>query len=148
MIEKSMRMNTQHIALIRSSFAWLAPSADVFGELFDANLRALDPSLRGRLAGETGAQGRRLMSILRNIISGLDQPDQLLWAVRGLGRRYAADALCAEDYATIGDALMFTLEQCLGERLTPDVAAAWDTTYAALAEIMQYAAAPALRLAA
>jgi hemoglobin-like flavoprotein len=43
---------------------------------------------------------------------------------------------------------MFTLEQCLGERLTPDVAAAWDTAYAAVAEIVQLAALPALRLAA
>ena len=43
---------------------------------------------------------------------------------------------------------MLTLEQCLGARLTPDVAAAWDTTYAALAEIVQLAALPALPLAA
>jgi len=143
-----MIVNSQQVALIRSSFAWIAPSAPVFGELFDANLRALDPSLSQLLAAETGEQGRQLMSVLRSIIGRLDRRDQLFWAVQGFGRRHAGDNICAEDYDTIGDALMFTLEQCLGERLTPDVAAAWDTTYAALAEVARFAAAPALRLAA
>ena len=141
-------MHTQHIALIRLSFAWIAPSADVFGELFGANLRALDPSLSGLLAAEAGDQGRQLMSILRSIIGGLDRPDQLFWALQRFGHRHAGDGICAEDYDTIGDALMLTLEQCLGERLTPDVAAAWDKTYAALAEVVQFAALPALPLAA
>jgi hemoglobin-like flavoprotein len=141
-------MHPQHIARIRSSFAWIAPSADVFGELFGANLRTLDPSLSRLLAAEAGAQGRQLMSILRSIIGGLDRPDQLFWTLQSFGRRHAGDGICAEDYDTIGDALMLTLEQCLGERLTPDVAAAWDKTYAALAEVVQFAATPALPLAA
>ena len=141
-------MHIQQIALIRSSFAWIAPSADVFGELFVANLRTLDPFLSELLATEAGAQGRQLMDILRSIIGGLDRPDQLHWALQRFGRRHANGDLCTEDYNTIGDALMFTLEQCLGERLTPDVAAAWDTTYAALAEVVQCGARPALRLAA
>ena len=38
-------MHTQHITRIRSSFAWIAPSADVFGELFVAtSIRSIHPS--------------------------------------------------------------------------------------------------------
>jgi hemoglobin-like flavoprotein len=134
-------VNAQHIALIQSSFAWIAPSADVIGELFDINLCALDPSLSLLFAVEVGEQGRKLMALLRSIVRGLDRLDQLIPIVQNLGRRHAEDGVCAEHYDTVGDALMLTLEQCLGERFTPDVAVAWDKTYAALAEVMQMAAA-------
>ena len=144
-------MNAEHIARVQSSFTWITPSADVIGELFDANLRALDPSLGLLFELEVGQQGRKLMSALHSIVSGLDRLDQLIPAAQKLGRRHAVSGVRAEHYETVGDALMLTLEQCLGERLTPDVAAAWDKSYAALAEVMRMAAAsqpPVLRLAA
>jgi hemoglobin-like flavoprotein len=144
-------MNARHIALIQSSFAWIAPSAELIGELLETNICALDPSLRLLFTLEAGEHGHRLIALLPSIVSGLDRLDQLIPAVQNLGRRHAGSGFRTEHYNTIGDALMLTLEQCLGERLTPDVAAAWDKTYAALSEVMQVAATserPALRLAA
>ena len=144
-------MNAEHIARIRSSFAWIAPSADVIGELFEINLCALEPALRSLVIAQVGEQGRKLMAILRGIISSLDRRDQLIPAVQNLRRRHGWNGIRADHYDAVGDALMLTLEQCLGERFTPDVAVAWDKTYTALAEMIRMAAAsepPALRLAA
>jgi len=46
-----------------------------------------------------------------------------------------------DDYDTVAEALIWTLEQGLGEAFTPDVADAWVAVYGFLAGIMQEAAA-------
>jgi nitric oxide dioxygenase len=45
-----------------------------------------------------------------------------------------------EDYATVGAALLWTLEQGLGFAYTPEAADAWSAAYAALSETMLAAA--------
>lgn len=40
-------------------------------------------------------------------------------------------------YDTVGQALLWTLEQGLGARFTPDVKAAWVSAYAMIASSMQ-----------
>ena len=44
-------------------------------------------------------------------------------------------------FRTVAEALLWTLQQGLGEEFTPDVAAAWVAAYRILAEVMKAAAA-------
>ena len=46
-----------------------------------------------------------------------------------------------QHYDTVGAALLWTLEQGLGEAFTPDVKSAWTTVYGVLATTMKDAAA-------
>ena len=48
-----------------------------------------------------------------------------------------------EHYAIVGEALLWTLEQGLGEHYTPEVADAWAAVYTLLATVMKQAAAEA-----
>jgi hemoglobin-like flavoprotein len=49
--------------------------------------------------------------------------------------------VCAtEHYATVGSALLWTLEQGLGEKFTPAVRDAWAAAYDMLAGVMQMGA--------
>jgi nitric oxide dioxygenase len=43
-------------------------------------------------------------------------------------------------YATVGAALLWTLQQGLGEGFTPEVENAWTTAYGVLSEVMTEAA--------
>jgi hemoglobin-like flavoprotein len=61
-------------------------------------------------------------------------------AVRQLGRRHAAYGVRPEHYATVGEALIWTLEQGLGADFTPATRRAWTDAYASLAWAMIAAA--------
>ena len=62
--------------------------------------------------------------------------DQILPAVEALGRRHAGYGVREGHYATVGAALLWTLEQGLGDAFTTDVRKAWTTAYGTLASVM------------
>ncbi len=59
--------------------------------------------------------------------------------VQELGRRHHGYGVTADHYGPVGEALLWTLEQGLGEAFTPAVKAAWTKVYGVLAEVMQNA---------
>jgi hemoglobin-like flavoprotein len=139
--------NDQKI-LVQSSFGKVAPIADVAATLFYTRLFELDPSLRRLFRGALDEQGRKLMQMLGVAVAGLDHLEALVPAVEALGRRHAAYGVTEAHYATVASALLWTLEQGLGEDFTPQVRAAWVAVYAVLADVMQHAAADAEQRAA
>jgi nitric oxide dioxygenase len=86
------------------------------------------------------AQAAKLMAALGAVVASLDQLASVMPAVRELGRRHAADGVRAEHYATVGEALMSTLEQGLGADFTRATRRAWTDAYAHLAWAMITAA--------
>jgi hemoglobin-like flavoprotein len=69
-------------------------------------------------------------------INGLNDLDALASKVEDLGRRHAR-------YGSWGAALLWTLEQGLGQAWTPAVASAWTEVYQLLSRIMREAVAQA-----
>ena len=132
-------MNDEQKRLVRTSFAQVWPMADTAASLFYARLFELDPSLRVLFRGDMAAQGRALMGTLRTVVGGLDRLDQLLPAVQDLGRRHAGYGVRASHYATVGQALLDTLEKGLGPAFTAEVRDAWAAAYSLLARVMQEA---------
>ena len=126
--------------LIQSSFAMVAPIADTAADLFYDRLFVLDPTLRPLFKEDLTAQKRALMGMLRVAVAGLDRLDELVPAVQRLGRRHADYGVRDEHYATVGAALLWTLEQGLGTAFTPEVEESWATVYGLLAETMKAAA--------
>jgi hemoglobin-like flavoprotein len=72
-------------------------------------------------------------------VRGLDRLDGLIPALEALGRRHTIYGVRDEHYATVGDALLWTLEQRLGDDCTPAVREAWAIAYGTLTEMMQAA---------
>jgi hemoglobin-like flavoprotein len=141
-------MTPEQIALVQISFAQVLPIADTAAALFYGRLFELDPSLKRLFKGELQEQGRKLMTMIRLVVNGLDRLDQLVPAVQELGRRHARYGVQDEHYDTVGAALLWTLSQGLGAGFTSETEAAWATAYTLLAETMKAAAAEALLLAA
>jgi hemoglobin-like flavoprotein len=65
--------------------------------------------------------------------------------VEALGARHAHYGVEDAHYATAGAALMWTLEQALGDDFTPSVSAGWSATFELLTDTMQAAAREAGR---
>ncbi|MEI6861141.1 MAG: globin family protein [Verrucomicrobiota bacterium] len=133
-------MTPAEITLVRDSFQKVAPIAPQAAALFYGRLFELDPSLRPLFKGDMTEQGKKLMATLALATATLDRPDQLLPVVRQLGVRHVAYGVRDEHYATVGAALLWTLEQGLGADFTPAVRAAWTATYTLLADTMITAA--------
>jgi hemoglobin-like flavoprotein len=137
-------MTTVQIELVQSSFEAVKPIAEVAADLFYTRLFELDPSLRAMFRTDRAEQGRKLMHVIGVAVKGLSRPEQILPAVEDLGRRHACYGVRRSHYATVGAALLWTLEKGLGEAFTPDVRAAWTSVYTLLADTMKRAAACAI----
>jgi hemoglobin-like flavoprotein len=127
--------------LVQESFAHVVPIADTAAELFYGRLFELDPSLRLLFRGDMREQGRRLMQMLTVAVRGLDRLEAIVIAVQALGRRHVAYGVTEAHFATVGAALLWTLEQGLGSAFTPAVADAWASVYDVLATTMKDAMA-------
>ena len=130
-------MTPTDIDLIRSSWAAVEPIADTAAGLFYGRLFELDPAI-ARLFRRTdmAAQRKILMQTLTVVVKSLDKLEQLVPAVQALGRRHAGYGVREAHYTTVGDALLWTLQQGLGEAFTPAVRAAWAEAYGVLASVM------------
>ena len=134
-------MTSQQIALVQSSFQCVQPILEPAAMMFYDRLFELDPSLRGLFRTSREEQGRKLAQALTIVVNGIARPDQIRGAVEALGRRHGGYGVRDEHYATVGEALLWTLEQGLGDAFTPEVRNAWSAAYGWLAFTMQRAAA-------
>ncbi|MEI7466461.1 MAG: globin family protein [Burkholderiales bacterium] len=133
-------MDATQIALVRDSFAKVAPIADTAASLFYGRLFELDPALKSLFKGDMTAQGKLLMQMIATAVGALDRLDTIVPAVESLGKRHAGYGVGANHYDTVGAALLWTLGQGLGPAFTPEVEAAWTKTYGLLAGVMKKAA--------
>jgi hemoglobin-like flavoprotein len=134
-------MNSLQIELVRSTFSALAPKGDEFAARFYVRLFALDPALRPMFPSSLDEQGQKLTQMLAAAVGMLNRPQQLIPALEGLGRRHAGYGVRDEHYATVGSALLVTLESILGEEFTEEVRDAWTALYEIVSTTMRNAAA-------
>lgn len=131
--------NTKRLA--QDSFAQVAPIADAAAAMFYGRLFELDPSVKPLFKSDMAVQGRLLMQTIGAAVAGLDDLTALTPIVQDLGVRHARYGVQPEHYDTVGEALLWTLGQGLGNGFTPEVQTAWTEVYALLAQVMQDAAA-------
>ena len=129
-------MTPNEITLVKDSFRKVVPIADQAAALFYARLFELDPELRQLFRGDMLEQGRKLMAMIAMAVAALERLDEIVPAVRALGARHSGDGVSEEHYATVGAALLWTLERGLGAEFTPAVRHAWTSTYSLLANTM------------
>ncbi len=129
-------MTSAEVQLVKDSFRQIVPIADQAAALFYARLFELDPALRHLFRGDMREQGRKLMTMIAVAVQSLERIDTLVPAVRQLGARHAGYGVTEDHYATVGAALLWTLEKGLGPAFTPAVREAWTTTYSLLANTM------------
>ena len=146
-------MTSDQIARVRESWTLVVPIAETAAAHFYERLFALDPSLRRLFVhGDAVAQRRKLVQALAVMVAGIDDFERVLPAAEALGRRHEEYGVEAAHYATVGDALLWTLAHALGDAFDDETREAWALAYGAIASAMQGAAAspvvpPARRLA-
>lgn len=129
-------MTPEQVTLVKESWAQVAPISEQAAELFYGKLFELQPDYQALFKGEMKNQGKMLMSMLNTAVASLDRLDAIVPAVQELGRRHVGYGVKEEDYATVAEALLWTLGQGLGDGFTDEVRGAWTETYTILATVM------------
>jgi hemoglobin-like flavoprotein len=124
------------VKAIQQSFAKVAPISEQAAALFYGRLFEIAPAVKPLFHGDMKEQGRKLMATLAVVVNGLSNLDSILPAASALAKRHLDYGVKAGDYAPVGAALLWTLEQGLGKDWTPDLAAAWTGAYTLLSEFM------------
>jgi len=136
-------MTPQQIARVQDSFAHVEPIADQAATLFYDRLFAQNPELRPLFSGDMERQGVMLMQTLGLAVKHLNDPEPIMEPLRALGRRHVGYGVKEAHYPLVGAALLWTLEQGLGDAFDEDTREAWAAAYELLAGVMCQAAADA-----
>lgn len=107
-------MTPEQKTLVRDSFAKVTPIAPAFAAMFYARLFELDPALRPLFRIDMKEQGRKLIAMIVTAVGNLDRLDDIVPAVRDLGKRHAGYGVLDAHYDTVANALLWTLDQRLG----------------------------------
>jgi chemotaxis protein histidine kinase CheA len=126
--------------IVQKTFKKIEPNAAGIAEMFYNRLLEIKPKLKDLFKGDMKVQGEHLMGMLKTAVEGLDDLDSIVPAFEDLGRRHLDYNVKDEDYDTVAEALLWTLEKGFGDDFTPEVKNAWTTVYTLLAMVMQSAA--------
>jgi hemoglobin-like flavoprotein len=135
-------LSTKEKALVQDSWKLVQPISAQAAELFYGKLFELDPSLRRLFKGDMKEQGAKLMKTLAFAVASLNDLERLVPIVQELARRHVGYGVQEAHYATVGQALLWTLTQGLGTAATPETLEAWGATYMTLSSVMVDAARP------
>jgi hemoglobin-like flavoprotein len=128
-----MELTKEQKQIVQQTFTQVAVDSDSVAALFYDRLFTLDPTLRRMFPEDMSDQRAKLIQTLWVAIRSLHNPEVLAPTVRALGERHVSYGVKAEHYATVGSALLWTLERGLKDDFTPEVRAAWTAVYYFLA---------------
>ena len=132
----------EQVELVRTTWTYVAPMAEQAATLFYNRLFELDPAIKPMFApSNLKVEKRKLMQTIGIAVKHLHRLEEIVPAVRDLGKRHAGYGVQERHYDTVGEALLWALEEGLGELFTHEVKSAWAVTYAILADTMKDAAA-------
>jgi hemoglobin-like flavoprotein len=129
-------MTPDQVKLVQDSFAKVAPISEQAALLFYDRLFEIAPQVKAMFPDDMTEQRRKLMMMLTAVVNGLGNLESILPAASALATRHVSYGAKAEHYPVVGAALLWTLEQGLGDGWTPELADAWSTAYGTLSGYM------------
>lgn len=134
-----MIISTEQKALVQQSYEQVDLISDQAAALFYGRLFELDPSLRPLFKADMRQQQMKLMQTLAVAVNGLNNLTVLVPVLQRLAVRHVGYGVRNAHYATVEDALLWALEQGLGDAFTDDVRAAWTAVYELISSVMMEA---------
>lgn len=127
---------SEQINIVENSFNELLPEADSLAQIFYERLYEVAPTVRSLFKGENTQRQKQLMYTLNSAVKGLSNLEELVPKVQDFGRRYVGHRVKEKDYENVGEALIWSLAQKLGQDFTPEVQKAWASVYTLLSGVL------------
>ena len=135
-------MTPEQIKHVQDSFKMVVPISNLAAEIFYGRLFKIAPHVQPYFQGNMQEQGQKLMTTLGVVVNGLRDLEKIVPAAEELAVRHVGYGVKAEDYAPVGEALVYALEAGLEDAFTPEVKDSWITAYGTLSSVMIQAAYP------
>ena len=133
-------MTPEQVEIVQASWAKVIPISQTASELFYARLFEIAPEVKPYFKGDMKEQGKKLMVMIGTAVNSLTNIEAVVPAIRDMAIRHVDYGVKPEDYDSVGTALLWTLEQGLGDDFTPEVKDAWAEVYGLVAGTMKDAA--------
>jgi nitric oxide dioxygenase len=133
-------MTPREVDLVQTSFRSVLLISDSTAQLFYARLFALHPQLKPLFKSDPREQGKKFMYTLGAAVAYAWQMQSVVPALEALAQRHVGYGVQPSHYQAVGEALMWSLSQGLGDAFTDEVRAAWSTLYREITQVMQKAA--------
>ena len=131
-------MTSEQRDLIRQSWGPIAADGDRLSTFFYERLFELDPDARALFAKtDMTLQRKKFIDMLGEIVKVIDDMDALVPDVVGLARRHVTYGVHSSQYASVGQALSWMLEEGLRDDFSDEVRRAWADAYRFVAALMQ-----------
>lgn len=131
-----MTLTPDDVRLVRDSFASLAGSSESMALVFYGRLFELDPSLRALFKIPVLEQARKLVDTLAIAIEALGQFENVRPRLAELGRKHVSFGTQPFHYATVNTALLWALQQTLGDGFDAKTRGAWHNLLDAVTRAM------------
>ncbi|GGJ27628.1 globin domain-containing protein [Deinococcus roseus] len=136
-----MALTSSHLQLIRQTFHDLIPQDPemevFFGDVFYRRLFSQHPELQPLFHTQLAEQAHRLVTMLRWMVDHISEPATFAAQVHALGERHLKYGVKPEHYDQVGEALIWVLQETLGEDFTPAAREAWTETFGLIASTMR-----------
>lgn len=137
-------MNPQAERIIRETWTSLVPIRLQAAQLFYDRLFEIDAECKALFDGKPmHVQHDKFLQTVDWLVQMLDYPPQIIEELQALSKRHVGYGVLLAHYEPVGQALLWALEQGLGEQWTPEAQRAWTDLYVFIAGVMKRAAAPA-----
>lgn len=122
--------------LIRATFVQIEPALDLVAALFFLKLFDLDPSFRKVFKGSAKDRTRKFTAAMKLVIISLDRQDELKPTLKLIGVQSRQYGVRDGQYATIAEAMIWTLEQSLEASFSKTARGAWTALLARITHIL------------
>jgi hemoglobin-like flavoprotein len=130
-------MTHEQITLVRRSWAIFRKiDPQLVGGVFYDKLFTDQPGLKNLFSISMSLQAQKLVDMLSILILHLDDMEFVSEEMQGLIVRHEKLGVRPEHYAPVGQALLWTLQQGLGNEWTEEMNNAWRSCYDVLADQM------------
>jgi hemoglobin-like flavoprotein len=123
-------MTEEEITIVKKTwkiFRGINPS--IVGDTFYSKLFSDTPALRKMFPSDMQSQYKKLIDMVSVIVSRLDTIGEINDEIKQMGMRHQQYGVRYKHYSLVGNALLWTLEQGLGNEWTPTVKNAWEKCY-------------------
>ena len=135
-------MTPEQINLITQSFDKMWPIRQNLAIQFCDRFFEMDPDARRLFPNDMERLRLKLMDTIAAIVGALENRALLQSIVGHTARHHARFGVSASQYASFGEALIWSLEQQLGPAFTADLRQAWIELYQTVQAEMMRAAKP------
>lgn len=136
-------LTREQLDLLRASWAEADRLAPEMVERFYDRLFRLAPYTRSYFTGDMEVQRVKFLQLLTLSLRTLEEPEAFRETMGWLGRRHREVGIREADFAPVGEALIGTLAETLGDRFESDTRDAWLVAYDLLSREMRRAIAAA-----